>query len=509
MFRNMIRETPFVSDAANEYFSNIKGDAWSSDVSFLSTLRALLAPRMKENDELYLSFSQTNYSEDQLSGLTPSRALSACVGSWIDNRNMIHVHDFRNNVSTASNDAWMKMVEGHFTEKYEGWHRVEKTTAFFRKIFYVLCYINPERRSAVLFVNMLDARRLHYLQCGIFAYLPWYFDPQAGVTEQEMLLIASLKSKTSGDYEAILASMAEAYDFRTARTRRLLRGFETRYEQQQCDRVKRDIQDILRRMETLDNQMADYLRRKRDNENLLMGLEAKIAEGNDDSEIMDYFLRNKQLILENVSGTTLQFIVKTTLDYFDEDLAKRIIENARSMLYSNHGTPYRGQITSDEMKLLMTKIFIDQTMKIHFCAAYQFQLEGTVSPLSGHRYGPECRNCLPNPHIHSYNCMGSYSRVINECLKNHNYIGALEQCIASGKSLNFGDSVVMEAFVSNIYGLSGDKDAHYIESPDGKMLTVKEAVAWIKAEQEAEEAARAAQDEEKKTEEAAENGENY
>ena len=508
MFRNMIRETPFVSDAANEYVSNIRGDAWSTDVTFLSTLRALLAPRMKEGDELYLSFSQTNYSEEQLSGLTPARALSACIGSWIGEQNLIHVHDFRN-MSQAANDAWMKVVEDSFAEKYEGWHRVEKTTAFFRKIFHVLCYINPELKSAILFVNTLDARRLHYLQCGIFAYLPWYFDPQAGVTEQEMNLIASLKSKVSGDYETIIAAMAESYDFQTARTRKLLRGFETRYEQQQCDRVKREIENIMRNLETLDRQMADYLKRKRDNENALMGLEMKIAEGSEDSEIMDYFLRNKQLILENVNGTTMQFVVKTTLDYFDEDLAKRVIENTRSMLYSDHGTPYRGQITSDEMQLLMKKVFVDQELKIHFCAAYQFQLEGNVSAISGHRYGPECRNCLPNPHIHTYSCLGSYSRVINECLKNHDYIGALEQCIASGKSLNFGDSAVMSDFVSKIYGLSGDKNARYIESPDGKMMNVKEAVAWLKAAQEAEEAARAAQEAKEKTEGAADNGENY
>ena len=66
----------------------------------------------------------------------------------------------------------------------------------------------------------------------------------------------------------------------------------------------------------------------------------------------------------------------------------------------------------------------------------------------------------------------------------------------------------MSDFVSKIYGLSGDKTARYIESPDGKMMNVKEAVAWLKAAQEAEEAARAAQEAKEKTEGAADNGEN-
>jgi len=494
----MIRETPFVSEAANDYFSNIRGEPWNTDVSFLSTLRALLAPRMKEDDSLSLSFSQTNYTAEQLSGLSAARALSACVGSWIGEQNMIHIHDFRN-ISNEANDAWMKVVEEHFTERYDGWHRVEKTTVFFRKIFYVLCFINPEQKSSVLFVNMLDARRLHYLQCGIFAYLPWYFDPKIGVTEQEMSLIASLKSKTSGDYENIISSMAEAYDFRTERTRKLLRGFETRYEKQQCERVKRELQDILRNMDSLDRQMADYLKRKRDSENTIMGLEAKIAEGGENSEILDYFLRNKQLILENVTGTTMQFVVKTTLDYFDEDLASRMINNRNSLLYTRCGEPYIGWVTQDEMQLLMEKIFLDQTMKIHFCAAYQFQLEGTVSALSEHHYGPECKNCMPNPHIQRYACIGDHKRYINDCLRNHDYIGAIEQCVASGKSLYFGDSSVMAEFMSIMYGLKGDKNARYIEATDGKMMTVREAVEWLKAEQGAEE----------KTEEAADNGENH
>ena len=52
MFRQTIALTPLTTDAANSYFSNITGDKWDNDNSFLATLRALVAPRIKEEDSI-------------------------------------------------------------------------------------------------------------------------------------------------------------------------------------------------------------------------------------------------------------------------------------------------------------------------------------------------------------------------------------------------------------------------------------------------------------------------
>ena len=493
MFKNAISGTPLYNGAANDYFAEtIVGASWQRDVTFLSTLRALLAPRMKDGDFLCLAFSNTGYSADQLANLTTARAMRAIVDNWISDENQVHIHNF-NHYSQEQNAPWMKFINDNFESTYSeaGWHRLDKVTLFFRKVFDVYCFINPAKKSVAIFTSGMDMRRMHYLQCGILAFLPWYFDPEKGVTEDEMNLINSLREKTSEKYEECIAKIASKYDFQTARIRRMLKGFETRYEQLQCDRIKNEISNIISNLDSLDRQFADYLRRKRDAEANLLGLEMKISEGGDESEIMEYFLCHKNLELQNVDGSSMSFVVKSTLDYFDEDLANRVITNPRSSLYRDgYGDNIRnGQITAEEMKRLMTEIFINQTLRIRICAAYEFQLEGSIRALGGYEYGPEFKDYLRNPHIDRYTCLGNYERIINARLKERDYIGAIEQCTASCKSLNFGDSPVMREFTAKIYGLTGDSSSRFIEDPDGNRMTVKEAVRWINEKEKSQEEA--------------------
>lgn len=494
MFKNIITTTALTTEGANEFFGEkIGGGTWNRDITFLTTLRALLAPRMKDEDFLCVAFTDTAYNAERVNDYGDTRAVRSIVENWIDHDNEIHIHNFRSAFQEA-NTAWIDAVERCFLNVSTGWRRVEKVTVFFHKVFRVLCYINPELRSVTIFTDGMDIRRMHYLQCGIFAFIPWYFDPEVGVTDLEMELINSLREKTSAKYEECIAKIAAQYDFETARIRNLLRGFETKYEQMQCDRIRNEIDRALRNLESLDRQYAECLRNKRDYEATLMGLEMKISENGDESEIMDFFIRNKQLSLRFVRGNVMEFVVKTTLDFFDEELAARVIDNENSILYGRFGDRYRGQITADDMKILAREIFINQMLRIRVCAAYQFEIGGTVVARSNYEFGPECASYFPNPHINRYSCLGTYKRTINERLKENDYIGAITQCISSAKSLNFGDGAVMEEFACKMYGTEY-KTKKFIEDQDGNLMTVKEAVDWARAHQQ--------------NEEEAGNGENY
>ena len=92
---------------------------------------------------------------------------------------------------------------------------------------------------------------------------------------------------------------------------------------------------------------------------------------------------------------------------------------------------------------------------------------------------------MPNPHIDRYNCLGNYERTINSMLLEHNYIGALEQCVASCKSLNWGDSTVMHVFMDTMYG-SGHYNNQCIELPDGNIVNPKDAIKWLEKQETAE-----------------------
>lgn len=480
MFRTLIPSTPFTSEAANDIFENISGTDYGGDYSFLSTLRALLAPRMKEGDRVSLAFGRSSYSKRDVENNSARAVMASSLsGRDLTTPGNLVIHNLR--ATQEDNLRNMEMFRDNFEACYAGYHRLAKVTDFYRKSFNVDCYTNPEKKSVLVLVDNLDMKKLHYLQVSILAFMPWYLNPDDGLTDEELALIQSLREVTPDAYLACLAKMAEKYDFRAASIKKLLAGFELRYEQLA-------VQDVRNRLERIDNDlnefnraMGDKLRERNDECIRLLGLEQKLAEGSEESEIMDYFLCNRRLVLNRVDNTTMTFTVCDYLDYFDRDMADRVVRNRTSYVYASGGAraTERGK---ERMKKLMTELFVSDKprLRVRFCARYKFNLNGNVSPVGGLDFAEnEYTGYLPNPHINRYTCLGSYSSAINRLLRDRNYIGAVEQCVASCKSLNFGDSPVMQEFMRFMWG----SDKSFIELPDGKVVTPKEAMDWIEKQE--------------------------
>ena len=73
MFKQSVSSTALTSDAANIFFPNIVGEAFGSDNTFISTLRALVAPRMPEGDGIRLSFGRSDYNAAVVSETSAKR----------------------------------------------------------------------------------------------------------------------------------------------------------------------------------------------------------------------------------------------------------------------------------------------------------------------------------------------------------------------------------------------------------------------------------------------------
>lgn len=192
MFKTSITSTPFTSEAANSFFQNITGSYFGNDCSFLSTLRALVAPRIKEDESVYLTFGSTNYDGNTIRNVPAERAVSAICSSYQMNASgALIVHSF--NADQNSNLACMQIVEDKFTSIYPEYHRLDKVKAFYRKSFNVDCYINPDKKSVIVFVDNLDVKKMHYLQVSILAFMPWYLNQDDGLTEDELALMQSFE----------------------------------------------------------------------------------------------------------------------------------------------------------------------------------------------------------------------------------------------------------------------------------------------------------------------------
>lgn len=482
MFRNAIPTTPLCNEIANECFKNIFGNSFQGDTTFISSLRALVAPRMKDDESVFIEFSSSNYSESRISSRSPKDLIRALVDVDYLEAGTGVVHNLYGD--NKANQAALQVIRENFTQCFPDWVMVEKVEGFFRKTFTAICFINTENRNFVIFVDNMDMRRQHYLQCGIFAFMPWYFNPEKGASDQEMELIKSLREKTSENYEKCIAAIANKYNFREIRIKKLLDGFETKCERAEIQQLKNSIESVVYEIKRCNDKIGSYLRQKNDYDTKLLGLQAKIANSTENSEIMEYFLCNKNVILEDITDSSMTFSTTGDVIYFDEDEAENVIQNPDSYIYHPEGRDCEDIIPAEDMKSLMTAIFIDRKLKIKFCSAYTLRLYGSVDGLSEHDYpGVEFKNYTPNPHIDRYSCMGNYQQIINELLIDHNYIGAIEQCMASTASLNFSDSTVMDEFMKRIYGIGRRRvNIRCIELPDGRVVEPKEAIEYLKSQ---------------------------
>lgn len=477
MFKQEIANTPFCSEYAENLFNTkIAYDCsysvvFGNDRTFLSTLRALVYPRMGESDVIAFSTYDINRRIRQ-------NANAGTISLVYDSsgRNEIRVY----NVIGSDASEWLKLISDHFVEYDNRFQKLEKVHDFFRKTFNVVCFINPKDRSTMIYAENMNTQKMHYLQCGIIAFLPWYFDPKDGVSEIEMQLINSLREKDPSNYLRTLEKMAEQYDFKTKWIRSQLVGVETAYERAEVERLESIISDVNRRIREYSEAVAGYISQNEDNNIRLLGLRQKIAEhGDEDSEIMEYFLSNKKLVLLSAGETFIKFGFKDYLVFYEEEQAEKYINNDKSYLYDSSFFRSSG-ITKAGLKKLLKAVFLDQEIKLRFCAAYKIDFREGIYPQSGFQYGYEFEGYTPNPHIDAYRCMGNYIQAVNQYLERRDYIGAIEQCCASAKSLNFADSTVMIEFVKRICGVSRyHNNEKCFELPDGSVVDTKGAIKYI------------------------------
>ena len=461
MFRACIDETPFSTDVADVLFPHITGEAWHGDMVFLSTLRALAAPRIGDG-RLDLEFNSTS----NLDGL-------ADVVREIPPNKLFVVE------LPTDEEEFYQRLSTTIPEASPEWGFVPNITKFYRKAFKAAGFINTAIKSAVVFTEQLDMRRMHYLQCAIVSLLPWIFTPENKITPEELNLLKSLRENTPDEYNRLLAGFASRYDFRSAGIRAKLAGFETRADRLQLESKKSNMETFRRRIDEYNERIRHELQNMHDTEIQILGLKAKIERNSGEGgELMEYFLANSFLTLEETNDNTIVFDARGYLEYFDTDYAAACIDNENSDLYRR----LPSDISRIDAANLFRKIFIDREIRIRFCAGYSFDLRGEVRGLDHHSFGYECSGYMPNPHIHYHHCLGDYRPAINELLEQREYIGAIEQCTASARSLNLHDGVVTDEFIRDFYK---ETTPAFIELPDGKVVTTRDAVKYLKTQEEA------------------------
>lgn len=482
MFIREINETTFTTDIADELFSNITGDGFRYDRTFISTMRALLFNRMDEGETVKLTFAESCKKVEDIrsAGRTKKSVMSALFTQGFDlttTTGQLLIHSLTDS-DEENNSAIMELTRESFSTAYgKDYVRAEDLALFMKKLAEVDFYINKKLKTTVILVNKLDMKTVHMLQAMLPRIFPWYFldrTPAAPVEEDEKKLLCSLGTKNSVDYITLIEQLASKFDFRTAKVRKFLKGFENIFDERQLDSIKRKIESIDEELKTIELRYAQMLRSKHENQTMQLGIRQRMSEKRE-SEVMDYFLCNKTLHLDEVNGTVLEFIVEAHIDNYDPDLFERNIDNKRSVFY-NHTND---RFSEDDVKLLLTSLFGDDpVLKIRTCAAFSIDVgEFTAHGLSGYNYPTMFENHLPNQHIHRYACLGTNETYISQCLERGDYILAIEQCASAARNFNIADSTVADKFMEEIFSPNARR---FIERPDGSVCTPYEALQWLK-----------------------------
>ena len=488
MFTKQITSLTLSSTAADGLFPNIVGVHYNNDVTFLATLRALMHKRVPAEESIILQRTNSNYNVGAVRDARPED----CIRAFLRNTKIaagfsgvIHIHSFDGN--EADNTACFEKLDGDaVTKSLNGLQPMPDMAKFLeqRKIRSRF-FINEDACSVLIFIERLDMKRWHLLQSFIPRYFPKYF-AASPLEESELKLIKSLTNRYAPEYEELIEEAAKQFDFRTVAIRNALKGFEIRFERNQLDTVRREIQNCNNYIEDLNRQFADYYQQISDLTTKELGLIEKIRRGGDgeDSEFLEYFLCNKALELVHVNGAKIEFIVKTTISSFDPDVFDSAIHKSGSFFYRHYetGQPYGNpELTDERIKRLMLAIFQDETLKLRVCAAYYLNFgTGDYGGYKNYDYPVAIlRDHTPNQHIQHYACLGNNRQIVADAMLRRDYVAAVSACCSSATNINFTESNTGTFFMQKICATDVGR---IIQMPDGSTMTPVDAVKWLEAQ---------------------------
>ena len=486
MFSAVIRNTPMNSEAAENFFSrpdnmfiSMYDSGYTPDYSFLASVRALLANRLRGNPLTFFSLS-CNSSIPRCTGdksEAPRYAINGDVGT-----NRLTLVNF--NSTEENNRAWLDALEEFFTKSYPEFTPIPAVTKFFEKQFRVLCYVCVEKKSTIVFSSFIGKNQykyFHYLQCAIPSFFPWYFNKDEGLSDVEYELMRSLLEDKPTHYLAVLQKISEDLGIREWYTRETLHNFSEKQERRRRERAQRDVDSARRSLEEAQERESACRALLLEKEIYLAGCDARIASNTDDG-LADYVIDNRAIEILSVQNDRMRVMFNTYLSYWDPDDVEVLINNRNSYLYYSNGTRYDDFISAEDIALLMKAVFIDMELKIRVCSHVEFNMRNYEVHHEWYDY-QIIKDRTPNPHHFHFDCFGNYRRAIENYLCAGDYELAFEQTLAAVMSINPGESTTFAKFMKTLY--TGDLNNRCIELPDGSVVDPKGAIEYLKKQKEA------------------------
>ena len=474
MFTKEINSLTLMNDVADRLFDNIAASNYGFDKTFEATLRAVLHGRLPAGESVSMSIIPVSHDVNAISFMPHDMVMKGIADSIAQNGigysyAIYVVYPKDKHAGTQLLDI-ARANAGAGKRYFDAYVAQEDLRVYYARKFGSQFYTN--NCSTIIFLDRLDTRIFHAVQTMIPRYLPRLFEgsPLSG---DEIELLKSLCSNTPGEYERLIEQFSEKLDMRREIIITRLKGFEMAYERERVQQVTEVIETHQQEYQTLLHDLRRTVNTIQEQQIILAGLQCRI-DGGGDSELMDYFICNKNLSLIRVNGTELEFVVHGYADIYDEDAFDTYAGNLDSCLYSD----INGSLSKVGMQGLYRAIFRNGAYRLRMCAAYRVDMRNSIKPVMDYVFPAESQTYLPNPHIQNFGCIGGYAIRFAEYMNNRDYLGAIDQAAVSARNLNFHDSPVMKKLATALFRTN----IKCVEDAAGNLMTPREAIKKLEEE---------------------------
>lgn len=460
MFYDCITSSPMISPTLDEALSRIGGYSYDGDISFVSTLRALLLNRVGAEESTYIRLTELSRYDTVTIDVNHSVQIYHDPGILI-------LYSSSNDDNLAS-----KFVESSIT--LDGVVRMNDIEKFILDNSGAHSQVVrfDQKKLSVILTDRMNYKLWHLIQSMIPRFLPWFFDGKP-ITDDEKDLLVSLTMKRSSCYKDRIRQIADRLDLRKIEILSLVGRYEADYANERKSRLNAEIERTRNRMVQLMDEYSSRLSSLNALNEQLCGLDAISSEIGENSELVDYLSSNKSVRIRSVRAGWITFTVATYLENFDPEAFSVLAQNRNSHIMTAGG---RGCFTdSHTRKKLLRAIFSDDPIiKVRMAAAYRIKYGESVQAMD-ELYLPDGEDYIPNPHVTYYSCLGNHATPIYQCLEKGDMVGAMEQCVSSAKSLNLVEPPTTTRFLRDLFTTT----KKCCRLPDGSFVSPAMAVKYL------------------------------
>lgn len=246
--------------------------------------------------------------------------------------------------------------------------------------------------------------------------------------------IASAKEYLEANLPELLNAFLELYDDSTNALNNFIDNLANQQNRTMKNNLKSALNDILRRIASYENTLANYYV---DKHNLEVKIQQWHATQSPDLNDLKDFIKNSETI-EIISAENEKLLLKITapLQYFISSDFQAYINNSYSVYHEKYDAlPIHQRILE---KIFLTKEYtcmVQAYIKLNLTDS----TDDTPMYYRTEQLTIDNYDTLPNPHLHYYNCWGDNRSAITKYINEQNYELALTQIIAAVQSINIAE----------------------------------------------------------------------